>query len=95
MDSVKRDSLRDNVKQGVKLKRFKCNLPLFIIELNLMYMSENAAHQEALKKEIERLRQVYYQQNLNKMDNATPPQSQPQSSVSDVKGPMEKEQLVN
>ncbi|CAK9148419.1 unnamed protein product [Ilex paraguariensis] len=53
------------------------------------------AHQEALKKEIERLRQVYYQQNLNKMDNATPPQSQPQSSVSDVKGPMEKEQLVN
>jgi hypothetical protein len=29
--------------------------------------STNAAHQEALRKEIERLRQVYQQQNL-KMD---------------------------
>lgn len=28
-----------------------------------------AAHQEALKKEIERLRQVYHQQNLKKMNN--------------------------
>ena len=29
-----------------------------------------AAHQEALKREIERLREVYQQQSLKKMDNA-------------------------
>lgn len=28
-----------------------------------------AAHQEALKKEIERLRKVYHEQSLKKMDN--------------------------
>uniref|UniRef100_A0A803N1Q3 BZIP domain-containing protein n=1 Tax=Chenopodium quinoa TaxID=63459 RepID=A0A803N1Q3_CHEQI len=31
------------------------------------------AHQEAMKREIERLRQVYYQQNLNKTENIVPP----------------------
>uniref|UniRef100_A0A803M6J8 BZIP domain-containing protein n=1 Tax=Chenopodium quinoa TaxID=63459 RepID=A0A803M6J8_CHEQI len=30
------------------------------------------AHQEAMKREIERLRQVYYQQNLNKTENIVP-----------------------
>ncbi|PKI42746.1 hypothetical protein CRG98_036874 [Punica granatum] len=42
------------------------------------------AHQEALKREIERLRQVYSQQNLKNMDNnnAAPPSSQP--PISDV-----------
>lgn len=45
-----------------------------------------SAHQEALKKEIERLRQVYHQQNIKKMknnnnsnNNATPPPQQPPS----------------
>lgn len=28
-----------------------------------------AAHQEALRKEIERLRQIYHEQNINKMGN--------------------------
>lgn len=32
-----------------------------------MIISECAAHQEALKKEIERLRQIYHQQSLKKM----------------------------
>jgi len=31
----------------------------------------HAAHQEALKREIERLRQVYHQQSLKKMENAS------------------------
>ena len=30
----------------------------------------HAAHQDALKREIERLRQVYHQQSLKKMENA-------------------------
>ncbi|KMT01898.1 hypothetical protein BVRB_9g209240 [Beta vulgaris subsp. vulgaris] len=33
------------------------------------------AHQEAMKREIERLRQVYYQQNLNKTESIVPPPS--------------------
>ena len=32
----------------------------------------HAAHQEALKREIERLRQVYHQQNMKKTENAAP-----------------------
>lgn len=35
-----------------------------------------AAHQEALKREIEKLRQVYHQQNKKKMDNAAGSPSQ-------------------
>ncbi|XP_030549816.1 basic leucine zipper 6-like [Rhodamnia argentea] len=48
------------------------------------------AHQEALKKEIERLRRVYQQQNLKKMADATPtanpsppPQDPPEGSDND------------
>ncbi|KAL2926483.1 Basic leucine zipper 61 [Bienertia sinuspersici] len=33
------------------------------------------AHQEAMKREIERLRHVYYQQNLNKTESVVPPPS--------------------
>ncbi|GAA0187303.1 basic leucine zipper transcription factor [Lithospermum erythrorhizon] len=52
------------------------------------------AHQEALKREIERLRQIYYQQNMNKMEDDTQTKSQPSSM--DTTGPiMDKEQLVN
>lgn len=53
------------------------------------YLHKFSAHQEALKKEIERLRQVYHQQNIKKMknnnnsnnsnNNATPPPQQPPS----------------
>ncbi|KAA8526319.1 hypothetical protein F0562_008478 [Nyssa sinensis] len=46
------------------------------------------AHQEALKREIERLRQVYYQQNLKKMENSTPPPS------SNANASTEEEQLL-
>ncbi|KAK1405250.1 Basic leucine zipper 61 [Heracleum sosnowskyi] len=42
------------------------------------------AHQEALKREIERLRQVYYQQNLKKMDNDD---STPKSAKSLLQSP--------
>lgn len=38
----------------------------------------NAAHQEALKKEIERLRQVYHRQNLKKMEDTQQQQHQQQ-----------------
>ncbi|GAA0138805.1 basic leucine zipper transcription factor [Lithospermum erythrorhizon] len=51
------------------------------------------AHQEALKREIERLRQIYYQQNMNKVENDAHNKSQP--SPMDATGPMDKEQLVN
>lgn len=33
------------------------------------------AHQEALKKEIERLRQIYHEQNMKKMNTADEPPS--------------------
>ncbi|KAL7185425.1 hypothetical protein ACSBR2_027377 [Camellia fascicularis] len=46
------------------------------------------AHQEALRREIERLRKVYQDQNLKKMDNAKPPSSDANN------GPMENEQLI-
>lgn len=45
-----------------------------------------AAHQEALKKEIERLRRVYEDQSLKKMDhNATiaPPQERAAAATND------------
>ncbi|RZR85547.1 hypothetical protein BHM03_00012554 [Ensete ventricosum] len=44
------------------------------IHRNVAYIRKRtmvAAHQEALKKEIERLRQVYYQQSLEKMADGT------------------------
>uniref|UniRef100_A0A5B7B2E9 BZIP domain-containing protein n=1 Tax=Davidia involucrata TaxID=16924 RepID=A0A5B7B2E9_DAVIN len=51
------------------------------------------AHQEAMKREIERLRQVYYQQNLKNMENATPPsQSTPSSNAN---ASTEEEQLLH
>lgn len=49
-----------------------------------------SAHQEALKKEIERLRQIYHQQNIQKMGNSvnnnghslqSPQTSQPQQTM--------------
>ena len=43
-----------------------------------------AAHQEALKREIERLRQIYYQQNLKKMENDD---STPKSTKSLLQSP--------
>jgi hypothetical protein len=48
------------------------------------------AHQEALKREIERLRQVYHQQSLKKMENNVSDQS-----PADIKPSVEKEQLLN
>lgn len=58
-----------------------------------------AAHQEALKREIERLRQVYHQQNIKKMDNAAgspPSQSPPSPSPKPrCETHTEKEQLIN
>ncbi|WVZ00286.1 hypothetical protein V8G54_026355 [Vigna mungo] len=54
---------------------------------------EIATHQEALKREIERLRQVYEQQRLKKMENAGESLSLP-NSICDVQ--REKEvQLLN
>ena len=61
-----------------------------------------AAHQEALKKEIERLRQVYHQQSLKKMGNSAtgaPPQSTTrphQTTTTDAAmGCTDKVQLLN
>ena len=57
-----------------------------------------SAHQEALKREIERLRQVYHKQNQKKMENngthsPTPTPTPP--ATADVKASAEKEQLLN
>ncbi|KAE9592988.1 putative transcription factor bZIP family [Lupinus albus] len=49
------------------------------------------AHQEALKSEIERLRQVYHQQNIKKMDNAAGSTSP--KPICDTQ--TEKEQIIN
>lgn len=58
----------------------------------------NAAHQEALKREIERLRQVYHQQNIKKMENNNIEQS-PNSDTITTQHPDvaadQKEQLLN
>ncbi|CAH8313148.1 unnamed protein product [Eruca vesicaria subsp. sativa] len=48
------------------------------------------AHQEALKREIERLRQVYHQQSLKKMENNISDQS-----PADIKPSIEKERPLN
>ncbi|KAJ7981550.1 Basic-leucine zipper transcription factor [Quillaja saponaria] len=58
------------------------------------------AHQEALKGEIERLRQVYHQQNLKKMGNGAPSPSPTPSSLPSPRPPSgakaaEKKQLHN
>lgn len=50
-----------------------------------------SAHQEALKREIERLRQVYHQQSLKKMENNNVSDQSP----ADIKPSVEKEQLLN
>ncbi|XP_058218407.1 basic leucine zipper 61-like [Rhododendron vialii] len=49
------------------------------------------AHQEALRREIERLRKVYQQQNLKGVENGAPPPSSSEAN----NGSMEKEQLAN
>lgn len=55
------------------------------------------AHQEALRREIERLRKVYQQQNLKAAENGAPPPSklQPSSPRDANNGCMENEQLPN
>ncbi|CAN4103267.1 unnamed protein product [Withania somnifera] len=57
------------------------------------------AHQEALKREIERLREVYFQQNLKKMENDDDddhPTKTQQAAATDANiGSEKKEQLVN
>lgn len=55
----------------------------------IMFCANIAAHQEALRREIERLRKVYQEQNLKGVENGAPPQSEANN------GSMEKEQLAN
>jgi hypothetical protein len=54
-----------------------------------------AAHQEALKREIERLRQVYHNQNLKKIENVngSPLPSPSQKPMCDAQ--TENEHLLN
>lgn len=56
-----------------------------------------AAHQEALKREIERLREVYQQQSLKKMENGNHSQATGTgaNSAVDIKPSNEKEELFN
>lgn len=77
----------------VGLSQVTCNdgmiLTLYLVFLYFfLCIKKNAAHQEALKREIERLRQVYHQQNLKKMENV----AQSPTTPSDTP---EKEQLLN
>ncbi|PSS05664.1 Basic leucine zipper like [Actinidia chinensis var. chinensis] len=46
------------------------------------------AHQQALRREIERLRKVYQEQNIKKMENSAPP-----PAAADGNGPPENEQI--
>ena len=52
------------------------------------------AHQEALKKEIERLREIYHHQNLKKMSNQNAAQPR-QPPTSDPLGCTNTQQLIN
>ncbi|CAH8387650.1 unnamed protein product [Eruca vesicaria subsp. sativa] len=55
------------------------------------------AHQESLKREIERLQQVYQQQRLNNIENAnySPKKGAGATSAVDIKASIEKEQMLN
>lgn len=55
----------------------------------------HAAHQDALKREIERLRQVYHQQNIKKTDSTAGSPSQSPSPKPRCDTLTEKEQLIN
>ena len=68
-----------------------CRL-LIYYKLNLDDFWKSSAHQEALKREIERLRQVYHQQNLKKMENDAAHSPAPPATADD-KASVEKEQL--
>lgn len=59
------------------------------------YIHIHAAHQEALKREIERLRQVYHQQNLKKVENAAGSPLPSPSPKPICESQTEKEQLLN
>lgn len=56
-----------------------------------MFSANIAAQQEALRREIERLRKVYQQHNLKGVENGAPPPSSSEAN----NGSMEKEQLAN
>ncbi|KAJ0262503.1 Basic leucine zipper 34 [Hirschfeldia incana] len=55
------------------------------------------AHQESLKREIERLQQVYQQQSLNKVENAnySPKKGIGATSAVDIRPSIEKEHMLN
>lgn len=80
----------------VGLSKVTCNYEM-ILTLYLgflfiyLFIKNNAAHQEALKREIERLRQVYHQQNLKKMENVAQSPTPPSDTITTP----EKEQLLN
>lgn len=63
------------------------NIHLFLL------VKKNEAHQEVLKREIERLRHVYHQQNLKKMEN--PGASPAPAPPADAKPSIEKEQVLD
>lgn len=78
----------------------KLKLGIMIIEIVGIYCLNLSAHQEALKKEIERLRQIYHQQNLHKMSNSVnnnlqSPTSQAHSLHQQLGCNKEKEQLLS
>lgn len=53
-------------------KKIKKKVARIGIEVLMICKWTNAAHQEALKGEIERLKQMYYQQNMHKkMENGS------------------------
>ncbi|KAK1301569.1 hypothetical protein QJS10_CPB12g01056 [Acorus calamus] len=54
-------------------------------------MTNGAAHQEALKKEIERLRQVYHQQNLKRAPATASMTTMASAGGSETNGRTEKE----
>lgn len=61
------------------------------LQNNSFITINNAAHQEALKREIERLRQVYHQQNIK--NNASPSPSPKPPCDNDTH--IENEHLIN
>lgn len=69
-------------------------------DILLLPLYLHAAHQEALRKEIERLRQVYHHQSLQKMENiaAGPPSPSPSPSPkpnTESGAKTEKEKLID
>ncbi|OIV99186.1 hypothetical protein TanjilG_19682 [Lupinus angustifolius] len=87
----------DRITDPKRVKRLLLNIDNSALKQRIAALAQDKifkdAHQEALKREIDRLRQVYHQQNMKQMDNTAGSQSQSPKPICDTQ--TEKEHLIN